>query len=939
MTSDDLQLIHTIRKAAWRNGYRPVPILNPDTREKGAGKRPAGSGQHWSHWEQDARQDPPYAVSSHPIACATNTGILCDGLQAVDIDVDDADLADAVDRLCVEMLGDAPMRYREDSTRRLRLYRAANGEPSHVEVVEDEAVANAANRKPHGVEVLGRGSQFLAVGFHPDGAFLDWHDGRDPTTVSLADLPAITEAQVAEFLTIVGDLIGAKPSRQNRQNRQNPSVVGQDGDGDGGFGGFGVPDQNAAVADVQAALAIIAGDGGSYKVWIRVGMAIFAATDGSPDGLAAFDLWSRKSPRYDAEAVAKAWRTFRPNSLTFGTLVHMAREVDPEWRAPSWDRHDDNPAIGSDTQPTRIAVNILNRTVAPPPTLPLTVFGPDWGGWLQQAAIAANAPVDYVATSLLAVTGSLVGNARWGQAWQGWAEPSVVWCALVGEPSSSKTPAANTVLKLLRHVETDMAEGFDEIYAAWEEVAARAKAARKQWETSVASGDDTPMPRTIVPPEPMRPLASTGSATIEKVAKMMQAQPKGFLVANDELAGWLGNLQRYSGGNDRPFFLTAWTGGSYRVDRVTSATAIIPCLSLGIFGTIQPDRLAATLKGVDDGLPARFLFCWPNAQPFARPRGTVNVARVTEALCRLARLQMVGSEDGSLVPVFVPATDEAADALTAFAVEMQVQERQAGGLMVGVLGKARGYALRLAVVLEYLQWAWSGNRSEPSQISAKAMRSAVELMRHYFLPMASRVLGDAAITQQERDARTLAKWIAAERPSKINLRSLSRGETGGTAMHGLRDRKRLETATDWLKDAGWFQRDAVGKADGRPRSDHQIADGLWSALDEHACQNRQNRQNSVSGDTEEGFGGFGGFVGADTPADPAKEAEPVADTIGDQDADQSTCGGNELPPATVAPYLAAVFRNGYRPDVPADDDVSSLFDRMIAKRRAADCKV
>ena len=82
---------------------------------------------------------------------------------------------------------------------------------------------------------------------------------------------------------------------------------------------------------------------------------------------------------------------------------------------------------------------------------------------------------------------------------------------------------------------------------------------------------------------------------------------------------------------------------------------------------------------------------------------------------------MSSAEDGSPVPVFITATDEAAEALTDFAREMQAQERQAGGLMIGVLGKARGYALRLAVVLEYLPWIWNGDRREPAVISRDAM--------------------------------------------------------------------------------------------------------------------------------------------------------------------------------------------------------------------------
>ncbi len=293
-----------------------------------------------------------------------------------------------------------------------------------------------------------------------------------------------------------------------------------------------------------------------------------------------------------------------------------------------------------------------------------------------------------------------------------------------------------------------------------------------------------------------------------------------------------------------------------------------------------------------------------------------------------------------MVPIFVAATNEAAEVLTTFALEMQAQERQAGGLMIGVLGKARGHALRLAVALEYLQWAWTGDRSEPTEISVKAMLAAVALMRDYFLPMASRVLGDAAITQQERDARTLAKWIAAERPSKINLRSLSRGETGGTAMHGLRDRKRLEAAVDWLTDSGWLQRGTVSKTDGRPRSDYLLADGLWSALDEYACQNRQNSQKSadveMGGEVERGSGGF---VSADPPADQPEVYDPKTDAIGANELDPATVVSDSPPMEEVAVSRPPLFRNGYQPNTPADGSVLTLLDRMIAKRRAADCKV
>jgi hypothetical protein len=43
--------------------------------------------------------------------------------------------------------------------------------------------------------------------------------------------------------------------------------------------------------------------------------------------------------------------------------------------------------------------------------------------------------------------------------------------------------------------------------------------------------------------------------TVEALAAILQGLPKGVLHVRDELAGWLLNLSRYSGGTDRPFWL------------------------------------------------------------------------------------------------------------------------------------------------------------------------------------------------------------------------------------------------------------------------------------------------------------------------------------------------------------------------------------------------
>src|SRR5689334_2996502 len=83
---------------------------------------------------------------------------------------------------------------------------------------------------------------------------------------------------------------------------------------------------------------------------------------------------------------------------------------------------------------------------------------------------------------------------------------------------------------------------------------------------------------------------------------------------DDELAGWLGDHDRYGGhGGDRAFFLECWNGGAFIVDRVKHRgdPIRIARAALAIVGGMQPDRLRQALTGPDDGLGARFAYVFP----------------------------------------------------------------------------------------------------------------------------------------------------------------------------------------------------------------------------------------------------------------------------------------------------------------------------------------
>jgi hypothetical protein len=65
--------------------------------------------------------------------------------------------------------------------------------------------------------------------------------------------------------------------------------------------------------------------------WNAIGMAIFAATDGSAEGFKLFNAFSRRARKYDAANTRAKWKAFH-GCLGAGTIFHLAEEAVPDYR-------------------------------------------------------------------------------------------------------------------------------------------------------------------------------------------------------------------------------------------------------------------------------------------------------------------------------------------------------------------------------------------------------------------------------------------------------------------------------------------------------------------------------------------------------------------------------------------------------------------------------
>lgn len=662
-----------------------------------------------------------------------------------------------------------------------------------------DAIRNSAGQIGPKIDVRGLGGYIVAPpSIHPDGRIYQWASGAGPKNREIAEAPPWL-VRAAE-----------KPT-QEAQKAAPDSRKAERVDFDGAAAQSASGDSYGAAALAGECEAIRAAPNGRQQetlnsAALKIGSLVAGESLDRDAARVALITAGMAMTSYDAR---RPWT----HSEVSRAVDRGLRDGAHNPRGPSENatRGEFRPA-GETINPTPEAweapdLSLLGTGRRTPPEFPIDLLGAYWGDWVKRRAAGASAPVDYVAAGLLASAGAVLANARQPLAGAEWSEPPLLWCALVGSPSAGKSPALSEALSLVKYAEAQMANGFDDVRRDYETKRQFAKAKHDAWlvemkEAAKAGGRAPPIPdEAIAPDEPQRPRIMVSDSTVEKLAMLAAALPRGLLLVRDELAGWFMSFDRYGSG-DREFAIETYGGRTYTVDRVKHPVPIrIPRLSVGLVGGVQPDKIAAIITGPDDGLSSRLLWFWPEALPdFNLARDRADETGAKDALARLASLPLASDDEGNPCPRIVRLTPEAANEIEEFEREIRRRSQAAGGLLAGAIGKARGHVLRLSTVLEFLWWAAAPGSLEPGTISAHAVVSAAALMDSYFLPMTERVLGDAAIPATERAAMELLRYLRANGLAEFNARTVRR-EIGGT----LREAPAMDGACAVLIEAGWVR--------------------------------------------------------------------------------------------------------------------------------------
>ena len=200
-----------------------------------------------------------------------------------------------------------------------------------------------------------------------------------------------------------------------------------------------------------------------------------------------------------------------------------------------------------------------------------------------------------MALPILASLAAAIGNSRRLQLKPGWNVPPIIWAVVVGESGTAKTPASRPVRRLIQDKQgralqqhTEAMEQHSRELLCWEKEVAN-------WKRSKSADGEPPSKPEL--PQAERFVVS--DTTVEALAPLLLHNPRGLLVACDELAGWIGSFDRYAGGRgaDAAHWLSMHSGESIIVDRKTGdpRTIYVPRAAVCITGSIQPGVLHRAL--------------------------------------------------------------------------------------------------------------------------------------------------------------------------------------------------------------------------------------------------------------------------------------------------------------------------------------------------------
>lgn len=403
--------------------------------------------------------------------------------------------------------------------------------------------------------------------------------------------------------------------------------------------------------------------------------------------------------------------------------------------------------------------------------------------FVSQAAIAIGCDPSFVALPMLAGLATAIGTTRRIRLKDSWTEPSVMWCANVGESGSQKSPALDLAVAPLRHAQDQALREHSAAMCRYKHDMEVYEADFSAWRRrggGRSKGEPAPKP----PEEPRAVRYVVTDITVEALANVLNDNPRGVLSVNDELSGWFSRHDQYRSGRggDVAHYLAMHRAGSLLVDRKNNVRGAISVehAAVSICGGIQPEVFERALGRVhvENGMLARFLVAMPPRTLRRWSEKTVDpqVSRAMDSVYQqLLSLDWAVNAEGQRKPIDIPLTPSGRHAWIDWFEKHAAEGRELGGASSAMWSKLEGYSARLALLVHHVRLA-SGDPTleSPDAIDALSMRAGATLA-DWFGHEARRINEARNESAEERQEQELLDFIG-KRGGSLTSRELQQSK-------------------------------------------------------------------------------------------------------------------------------------------------------------------
>lgn len=427
-------------------------------------------------------------------------------------------------------------------------------------------------------------------------------------------------------------------------------------------------------------------------------------------------------PLEECTKIAKAWNTLNKPPLPLKEVETTVKSI--------YEKHHREKQIKPDHSVEPVEpVEETQDKLFPVLEFPLGAFPDDLQNLMIKISHAFNVPVEAVASSMLPIISSAIGNSVRISVRKGWEEPPFIWFMLIGSSGCGKSPLISKLLEFIHGKQGVEFRCYEKEKSKYDKDMQEYKIIFEKIKKESKERGSVKLPSPPTAPKLTHYVAS--DTTIEALANIMTDSPRGVLLHNDELSGFVRSHDQYKNkGSDRQKYLELWNCNPWKIDRVGQGSRYIRDTGCAIVGGIQP-LVMPDIFGAEsfvDGLLPRFLIDIVNDS-----YDSVSDEELTDAdmaifervLDRCYSIGIYRDEGGNVEHIKISFSDPAKKRFLEFQRDYKKKMRFLPPRAQVFIPKLISYAVRLSGILYVI------SKEDPLLIDENTLEEAIRLVDYY----------------------------------------------------------------------------------------------------------------------------------------------------------------------------------------------------------------